>query len=131
MEYPIELDDDGYDEEDEVQSLEVLFGRQLKKLTQVPLGKVLAEHIRYFKECQLCWEAYSKSMPYFQKIVDQILSHLELEGRCVELMGYATKDNVQIFLDILSGFNPDFSVNYRTKSQLHKMPIIRSLLTFP
>ena len=41
MEEIIEVDNDIYDEEDEVQSVEVLSGRLWKKLTQVPLGKGL------------------------------------------------------------------------------------------
>ena len=50
MEDPIEVDDDIYDEEDEVQSVDILSGILLKKLTRVPLGKVLEEHIEYFKK---------------------------------------------------------------------------------
>ena len=41
MEEIIEVDNDIYDEEDEVQSVEVLSGRLRKELTQVPLGKGL------------------------------------------------------------------------------------------
>ena len=62
-EEPIEVDYDGYDGEDEVQSVEVLPGRLLKKFTQVPLGKGLAEHIQDLKERPSGREAYAKSMP--------------------------------------------------------------------
>ena len=55
-------------------------------------------------------------MPYPQKIEELIFSRLELEGQRVEVMGYATKDHVQILLDALNDFVLDFIINYRTKS---------------
>ena len=49
--------------------MEVLYGILLKKLTQVPLGKGLAEHIQYFMERPSGWESYAKEMPYPQSPV--------------------------------------------------------------
>ena len=129
MEDPIEVDDDGDGEEYEVQSVEVLSGILLKNLTRVPLGKGLADHIQDLKERPSGWEVYAKEMSYPQKIVEHILSRLELEGSRVEVMEYATKENVQILLDSLSEFDLDLSVNYHTKYQLQKMPIIYAFLT--
>ena len=63
--------------------------------------------------------------------MEQRFSHIEIEGRHVEVMEYSTKEHVQIFMDSLSDFDPYFSVNYRKKSQLRKMPIIHSFLTSP
>ena len=98
MEEPIDVGnnwEDEEDEEDEVKSVELF-----KKLTQVPLGKGLAENIQDLKERPSGREAYAKAMSYPQKIVEQIFSRLELEGRRVEVMEYATKENFHIFLDI-------------------------------
>ena len=47
----------------------------------------------------------------------------------MEVMEYAKKDHVQILLDALSDFDPEFSVNYCTKPQLRNMPIIHLFLT--
>ena len=60
MEEHIDVDNDGYNKEDEVQSVEVFSGILLKNLTRVPLGKVLVEHIQYLKEHPLGLEWYSK-----------------------------------------------------------------------
>ena len=68
-------------------------------------------------------------MSYPNKILEQRFIRLEIEGRCVEVMEYATKDHVQIFLDELSNFDPDFSINYHTKPQIRNMPITNSFLT--
>ena len=54
-EEPIEVDDDGDDEAYEVKSVEVLYGKLLKKLTQLPLGKGLAEKIKDLKENPSGW----------------------------------------------------------------------------
>ena len=44
MEEPIKVDDDRDDEEDEVQSEDVLSGRLLEKLMRVSLGKACRAH---------------------------------------------------------------------------------------
>ena len=111
--------------------MEVLSGRLLKKLTRVTLGKGLAEHIQYFEECPSGRELYAKAISYPKKIVEHRFIRLELERRRVEVMEYATKEHVHIFLDSLSDFDPDFSIDYRTKSQLRNIPTIHSFLTFP
>ena len=46
-------------------------------------------------------------------------------------MPYATKDDVQVIVDALTVFNPNFDVKYCTKSQLSKMPTIQRFLTCP
>ena len=63
--------------------------------------------------------------------MEQRSIRLEIEVRRVEMMEYATKDHAQILLDALSDFYLDFSVNYRTKSQLRKMTVIHSFLNSP
>ena len=131
MEDPIDVGNDGENEEYEVQSVEVLSSRLFKKLTRLPFVKGLAEHIKDLKECPPGREVYAKEMPYPQKILEQRFSRLELEGHRVEVMEYETKENVKILVDALSDFYPNFRINYRTKSQLGKMPIIHSLFTSP
>ena len=51
-------------------------GRLSKKLTQVPLGKGLAEHIQDLKERPPVREAYAKVISYPKKIVEQRFSHI-------------------------------------------------------
>ena len=58
-------------------------------------------------------------------------SKLELEGRPVQVLPYASAADCNIITDALNKFDPDYSIDYRSKSLLKKMPIIASFINCP
>lgn len=110
---------------------QALSGGLLKKLTRVPFGKTLPQHLAELKAQRPAREEYANSMDYPIDIIKQRFGRLDLDGRPVEVMKYAEERDVQILIDALTDFDPDYSVDHRSKTQLKKMPIIARFLSCP
>ena len=70
-------------------------------------------------------------MEYAKKIVEERCSKQLLDGRPMIVTEYATKEEVQILIDALESFDPDFSIDYRTKTQLRQMSFINDFISSP
>ena len=110
---------------------QALSGGLLKKLLRVPFGKTLPEHLDDLEGQRPAREEYANSMDYPIGIIKERFSRLDLDGRPVEVMKYAEERDVQILIDALTDFDPAYSVDHRSKTQLKKMPIIARFLSCP
>ena len=76
-------------------------------------------------------DAYISAMMYPQRLDEERFRNLTLDGRPVVVQNYATEEDVDLLREALSKFCPNFSEDYRSKSQLSKMPEIKRLLESP
>ena len=103
----------------------------MKKLLIIPDGTSLQDHIASLESRPSAHDAYNSAMMYPQRIVEEIFRNLTLDGRPVVVQNYATEEDVDLLREALSKFCPNFSEDYRSKSQLSKMPEIKRLLESP
>ena len=103
----------------------------MKKLLIIPGGTSLQDHIASLESRPFAHDAYISEMMYSQRIVEERFRNLILDGRLVVVKNYATEEDVDLLREALSKFFPNFSEDYRSKSQLSKMPEIKRLLESP
>ena len=131
----VEDNEDGEIEEVEIASTEspaairekVSSGRYLQMLIRVPNGKGIREHLQDLKDRPTAHEAYASAMGYPKGIVEERLRRLELDGRPVRVMDYASEDDVEGIVGGIKKYEPRFDVAFCTKSQLKYMPFIEEI----
>ena len=100
-------------------------------LTTIPLCTTLESHLYKLKERRSAHDSFTAAINYPIKIMEDRFSKLELEGRPVQVLPYASAADCNIITDALNKFDPDYSIDYRSKSLLKKMPIIASFINCP
>ena len=102
----------------------------MKKLLIIPDGTSLQDHIASLESRPSAYDAYNSAMMYPQRIVEERFRNLTLDGRPVVVQNYATEEDVDLLREALSIFCSNFSEDYRSKSQLSKMPEIKRPLPY-
>ena len=74
---------------------------------------------------------FTSAMQYPIKLLEDRYSKLDLEGRPVTVLPYANEEDCKIIMDALKNFDPDYSDEYRSKSQLKNMPVISKFINCP
>ena len=128
--------DDGTDDEDvngenmnnddEVQVISS--GRFYTKLCAAPVGTTLMERFTNLKNRVSANEAFKSAMEHPKKMIENRFRQLELEGRKVEVLNYASKNDVALFEEKLKSFDKNYDKSVRSKSQLQKMKLIAQFL---
>ena len=96
----------------------------VEKLMAVPAGTSLQSHYESLKEQRSAHESFSSAMRHPMNILEDRFSKLQLDGRPIQVLPYATPEDCKIITDGLKKFDPDYSSEYTSKSQLKKMPLI-------
>ena len=100
----------------------------VKKLTTIPVGRILGQHLDELKERPYARDSFVSAMRYPAKRLEDRFSKLDLEGRPVQVIPFATEEDCGIITDSLKQFDPCYDPQYRAKSQLKKMPGIAEFM---
>ena len=110
-----------------IQAKKVVAGKIVTKLTTIPQGSSIQQHILHLKERGTASESFASAMQH----PTNILEGLDLDGRPMEVTDYATKNDCSIITDSLKKYDPCYSESYRSMHQLSKMPDIEEFIKSP
>ena len=97
----------------------------------MPAGVNIEAHISNLKDRESAKNAFTSAMAFPKKQIESRCKNLSLDGRRVEMMEYATKEESTFILDALKEFDPDYDPSLTSMSQLKKMPVLHQFLTCP
>lgn len=71
---------------------------------------------------------FSSEMAYPMGTMEDRFSKLELEGKNMETLTYATQEDCNVVTTVLANVGPNYNESYRLKSQLKNVPLFAGFL---
>lgn len=103
----------------------------VRALLSIPQGQTLHIHLEDLKERPTEHEAFMAASDYPKQILEDRFKLLDLDGRPVTVIPYATENNCKIITDALKSFDPGFDISYRSRSNISKVPFIAEFFNSP
>ena len=103
----------------------------MNNLKRVPPHTTIEAHLSDLKDRPSAEASFMSAMTYPKRQVEDRLRNLTLDGRPVEVMEYPTKEQCAPITDALKAFDPDFDENYKSWSQMNKMPLLQEVFACP
>ena len=101
------------------------------KLTTIPPGLSLEDHLQELKDRPTAHESFSSAMQYPIDILEGRVGNLQLDGKDNTVLPFAKLPGCNRITGALKGFDSCYDEKYRSKSQLSKMPGIAEFLNDP
>ena len=103
----------------------------MSKLLIIPDGLSLYDYVNLPKTRPSATESFSLAMEYPMEMARQRCRNLELDGKKMKVIPFVEEKYCRIIIDALKRFEPCFDFNFRSKSQLKKMPSISEFWNCP